>query len=45
VRSLPDAIARAIGMNFGLLGYQEQTTNHKSPSFAKASEGKLVTGY
>jgi ribonucleoside-diphosphate reductase alpha chain len=31
VRSLPDAIARAIGMNFGLLGYQEQTTSTKSP--------------
>jgi ribonucleoside-diphosphate reductase alpha chain len=30
VRSLPDAIARAIGMHFGLLGYQDQITSSKS---------------
>lgn len=27
VRSLPDAVAKALGMHFGLMGYQEKTAN------------------
>lgn len=32
VRSLPDAVAKALGMHFGLLGYQEKTDGQTSPA-------------
>lgn len=43
VKSLPDAVARALGMHFGLIGYQaEQTTNPKSQTSIEQMELPVI---